>query len=156
MPPSGDTRGASTSIAGVRDEYKRAIGIFPLQLPKGYAFPAESAVAEPVGQTGTQFSEGTGAAEAYFFWQNATATAAYAAYLRGDRRYSTQLLDIAESGYGTKVRKMYVSDPDNSFVIESLAPSRQGNFASLRVHGIDQFISHAPTRAIATMAGDVF
>ena len=156
MPPSGDATGTTTLLAGVHDEYRKAVAIFPLPLPTGYTFPVESSTSEPDGEAGTRFSVGTGAAEAYFFWQNATATAAYSAYLRGDHGAARSLLDAAVAGYATSVRKMVVQDPTGVFVTDSIKPARSGDFAALRAQGVDHFISNPSTRAIAARAGDTF
>lgn len=156
MPQSGDTSGISTLLAGVQEEYRRAVAIFPLTLPSGYVFPAESSITEPQGKSGVRFSVGTGAGEAYFFWQNATAAAAYSAHLRGDRRSSTELLGAIANGYSTPVRKMYIQDPDERYVTSSINPARNGNFISLRAQGVDQFLANSSARAIATKAGDTF
>lgn len=156
MPASGDTTGTTTLLDGVHEEYRKAVAIFPLALPTGYAFPAESSTTEPEGESGTRFSVGTGAAEAYFFWQNATATAAYSAHLRGDHGKSSQLLSAAETGYATPVRKMYVQDTENAYIDTAINPARNGNFAPLRAQGVDHFISNASTRAVAAKAGDSF
>lgn len=156
MPPSGDSTAQTTALSGVHDEYRTAVSVFPLQLPTGYAFPAQSSAIYPAGASGSRFSVGTGAAEAYFFWQNATAAAAYSAFLRGDRAASHQLLNAVEAGYATAVRKMCWEDPGDGYIVHSIEPGHNGNFLPLRLGGLDEFTGGPTFRAIAEMAGDGF
>jgi hypothetical protein len=156
MPPSGDSTAQTTTLSGVHDEYRTAVSIFPLQLPAGYAFPAQSSATDPAGAPGSRFSAGTGAAEAYFFWQNATAAAAYSAFLQGDHARSHQLLNALEAGYATGVRRMYWQDLNDGFLVHSIEPGHNGNFLPLRLGGLNEFTGSPIFRAIAEMAGDGF
>ncbi len=156
MPGSGDTTGAMTSLDGARSEYRKAVSIFPLLLPRGYAFPSDLGIEISEDSLARNYSVGTGGSQAFFFWQNAVAASAYAAYLRGDRATSLKVLDTAESGYSSRVREMYVVDPGMYYVANTLAPARNGNFTSLRAQGLDAFVRNEATRTIAEKAGDSF
>jgi hypothetical protein len=125
--------GRFTDIAGVHSEYRDAIAAYPLPLPPGWTFPAESQQRD--GSVVGQWERGSGQAEAYFYWQRANAVAAYEAYLRGDPTEAERLLDVLAYGYNSPVRKAVLEDPENVFLREALPAARATQLA--RGAGVD-------------------
>lgn len=113
---------AVLDIHGVRAEYRQAIAAFPLNLPDGWSFPPESRKQDE--GSGVTWEKGNGAAEAYFFWQFAVASAAQEAHLRGEEVEATRFLDVLESGYETPLRRSVVEDPEGVFIAEVIRPAR--------------------------------
>lgn len=119
-----------TDIVGVHDEYRRAVAIFPLPLPEGYAFPAESR--EKEDETGMRFTLGTGEVEAYTYWASATTRAAYDAHISGDTATANRHLDALEAGYDSPVGRASIDDPDRGFINDGVNPAREGNYRVLQ------------------------
>jgi hypothetical protein len=125
-----------TDIAGIRDEYRKAIAAFPLLLPAGWVFPPESRLSE--AEPGMQWERGAAAAEAYFFWQGAVVSEAEAAHARGDEASAARLLDSLEAGYRSSVRRAVLEDPDDGFLGGAtrrggpVHAARNGDFSALR------------------------
>ncbi|WP_293694462.1 hypothetical protein [uncultured Agrococcus sp.] len=149
------SRSDSVTQDGIRDEYWRAAATFPFPLPDGYAFPAD-----PIlwGEN-DRYEGGYGAADAFSFWSGATATAAWAAYERGDEDTANQLLDALESGHVSPVRSIHL-EPDSpgtdaSIIDHAIRPARGGNFAPMLQWEIEPFLERDENHAIATNAGDV-
>ena len=90
-------------------EYREAAAVFPLILPESYAFPVDLVLPGLDDRDG-EWEAGSGAAQAFFVWDGATATAAYAAHERGDDALATSLLDAYEAGH-TSPRAEHVSRP---------------------------------------------
>lgn len=111
-----------TDIGGVWAEYRQVIVDYPLSLPVGWSFPAESTQRDSV--PGGMWEKGSGEAEAYFYWQRAAAAVAYEAHLGGDHEGANHLLDVLEVGYNSSTRRAVIEDPDNIFVTEALRPAR--------------------------------
>lgn len=156
MPAADDSRDDWTWIDGVHEEYRRAIAVFPLLLPVGYAFPAHSQTRDDIADAPMRWSVGAGGAEAYLFWQQATATSAVAAYNRGHREAAAARLNVLEAGYVSSIRSMYVDDPSREFIRAAVAPARSGNFGALRASEAGTFLRSASNRAIAAAVGDRF
>lgn len=130
-----------TDLNGIRAEYRAAAAIFPLDLPPGWVFPAESSLYNT--EPDVQWQRGGGAAEAYLYWQSAVATAAYHAYLGGDSSGVEHYLDTLESGYNSAVRRAVLEDVANEFITVkivtarnadagALAAARRGDFTKLK------------------------
>lgn len=109
-------------IHGLRDEYRQAVATFPLSLPDGWSFPPESRKQDE--GAGVLWEKGSGAAEVYFFWQFAVASAAHEAHTRGDGAQAARLLDILEAGYQTPLRRRIVEDPNGTFIVDVIGPAR--------------------------------
>ncbi len=141
--------------AGVEDEFREAAAAFPLALPDGYSWPTSTG--QEYGNA-AQWERGTGAVQAYFFWEGATATAAYAAHERGDGGAASVHLESLAAGYASPVRSMLV-DPeqprtdsgDNRAVI---APAIDGDWEALIRAQVEPFIENPVYGAIAAQAGD--
>jgi hypothetical protein len=116
------------TIEEVRAEYRAEIVDFPLSLPAGWSFPPESKREDTV--PGALWEEGNGTAEAYFFWQYATAAAAQQAHSRGDDFEADRFLDALEAGYGSPTRRAVLDDPEAVFIREAVQPARRGNVAA--------------------------
>ena len=130
VPVAGQTAGtaAFTDIQGVWAEYGEAIANFPLALPEGWSFPAESAMRN--SEPDVQWEVGCGNTEAYLCWQRAVATAAHEAHQRGDHDEADRLLDLLEAGYDSPTRRAVIKDPDNAFLAMAVRPARSADGAA--------------------------
>lgn len=154
--PHGGRGNALVLIDRVHAEYERAVSSFPQPLPPRYAFPAQSRFQDsPEEKEPVQYEPGLGGAEAYMFWQNATATAAYAAQSRGDMRLATSYIDTIEATYASPIRKLYFDDPKNVYITDVLSPARNGDYLAVLESDVEPFLNYPPFRAIANAAGDV-
>ncbi len=141
--------------AGVEDEFREAAAAFPLALPDGYSWPTSTG--QEYGNA-AQWERGTGAVQAYFFWEGATATAAYAAHERGDGGAVSAHLESLAAGYASPVRSMLV-DPeqpgtDSGYYRSVIAPAIDGDWEALIRAQVEPFIENPVYRAIAAQAGD--
>jgi hypothetical protein len=118
-----------TDLEGIRAEYRAAIATFPLKLPTGWVFPAESSLRDP--DSNALWERGNGRAEAYFFWQRSVASEAYRAHLRGDDALAVSYLDVLENGYDTTTRRAVLNDPNNDLVLHAIRPARGRDFSGL-------------------------
>lgn len=139
----------------VEDEFHAAAAAFPLELPDGYTWPTETL--RPFG-TVSEYQRGTGAAEAYLYWEAATATAAYADHRIGDPA-SVAHLEALVDGYASPVRSMYF-DPeqpgtDSDYYRSVIEPALDGNFDPLVHAQVASFVTKDEWQAIAVQAGDV-
>lgn len=136
--------------AAVNAEYQEAARAFPLALPDGWAFPADSRI---VDRRVGDWHVGDGAALAFEFWQNATATAAFAdQYGSADGGDSTAHLDALSAGYNSPLRAAYVDDP--GYLDRVVAPAYEGNLDNLYRENVDRFQGRPDHAAIAELAGD--
>lgn len=154
MSEFGD-RGGWMDGAGVVAEYERAAAIFPFPLPHGYMFPAEPIL---FGEDDL-YEVGYGSAQAFEFFMGATATAAKAAYDRGDERLASELIDVYEQAYLSEIRPLY-ADPElpggsGPEMTETIAPARNGDYRTMQVMKISGFLARDENRIIAEAAGDV-
>jgi hypothetical protein len=140
---------------GVEDEFRAAAAAFPLALPDAYTWPATTG--REYGNS-AQWERGTGVVQAYFFWEGATATAAYAALERGDGAAVSAHLEALATGYASPVRSMLV-DPeqpgtDSGYYRSVIAPALQGDWDTLIHAQVEPFVDNPAYRAIAAQAGD--
>ncbi|GEK79054.1 hypothetical protein ABA31_04050 [Agrococcus baldri] len=138
----------------VNAEYREAARVFPFALPQGYAFPGETWL---IGQNLPDgWHEGDGYAQAYVFWQKATAAAAYYdfRYRGGEGPGATVHLDALAEGYDSDVRAMYVDDPELTYLDEVVAPAREGNFDALYAEDLHHFLGNETYAAVLDRAGE--
>ncbi|WP_341941512.1 hypothetical protein [Microbacterium sp. LWH10-1.2] len=117
-----------TDLAGIHAEYLAAVATFPFALPKGVIFPAASSIAS--ASPDARWERGTGRSEAYFFWHEATVSAAEEASARGDVAESHRLLDTLDAGYESNLRKAVWEDAVGLFASKKDL-ARKGDFKSL-------------------------
>jgi hypothetical protein len=153
-PVDGDT--TWLSAAEVEEEFHAAAAAFPLALPDGYTWP--SGLGRSHG-TAAQWERGTGVVQAYFFWEGAHATAAYADARRGDRGAALEHLEALVEGYVSPVRSLYV-DPeqpgaDSGYYRGVLEPALlRADYSALARAQVEPFLSDDERREIAAAAGD--
>lgn len=117
-----------TDLAGIHAEYLSAIAAFPFVLPAGAVFPAASSLRDSV--SGEMWERGAGEAEAYFFWHDATVSAAEDAANRGNDDEARQLLSALESAFKSAKRQAVWEDTDE--VLSSrIAKAKKGDFSAL-------------------------
>ncbi|MGM1029677.1 MAG: hypothetical protein ACQEWM_07350 [Actinomycetota bacterium] len=150
-----DTSGQPYGTEGIDDvnaEYREAAQVFPLALPDGYAFPAEARFMGRSLPDGWQ--RGDGVAEAFSFWRQATATAAFNDHLRGDQQAAEVHLDALAAGYDSPVRAMFVADPDLAYLEQTVAPAYEGNFDRIYLDDAQRFLGWDGYAAVSAHAGD--
>ncbi|MBD8478950.1 hypothetical protein [Microbacterium sp. CFBP 8794] len=103
-------------------EYKDAIARFPLALPSGWSFPADSALRSAVPDA--SWEVGSGESEAYLVWQEAVAFAANEAQSRGDLDEADRMLSLLEAGYSSNTRKRALEDPNQIIMTDALDAAR--------------------------------
>lgn len=143
--------GTLDSVEAVQAEYREAAQVFPLALPDGYAFPTDSWLR---GDDGGSWQQGNGVVQAYFYWQMATATAAFHDHVRGDQSAAEVHLDALAAGYDSSVRAMFVEDPDLGFIERTVAPAYQGDFDHIYTDEARHFLGHHEYAAVSAHAGD--
>lgn len=153
--PGPDTDTVWLDGEGVDDEFHAAAATFPLALPDGYTWPTE--LPRSLGSV-TEYQRGTGAAEAYLYWEAATATAAYADHRSGEPDDVAAHLEALVDGYASPVRSMYF-DPeqpgtDTEYYRSVIEPALNGNFDPLTHAQVASFVTNAEYHAIAAQAGD--
>lgn len=149
--PTGRPYGTD-GIDEVNAEYREAAQVFPFALPDGYAFPAETWLLGRSLPEGWQ--QGDGIAEAYTFWQKATATAAFNDHLRNDQAAASAHLDALAAGYDSAVRAMFVEDPDLAYLEEVVAPAYGGDFDRIYTDDAYRFLGNETYEAVVAHAGD--
>ncbi|WP_139327462.1 hypothetical protein [Microbacterium sp. RURRCA19A] len=114
----------------VRAEYKEAVRTFPLALPQGWSFPADSSAGQtdsPSSQAAPSLWEkGFGHVEVFMYWLSAVAAAACDAHARSDNQSADELLDLLEAGFATPQRRMAIPDPENLLLGLLVDPARGG------------------------------
>lgn len=141
---------------GVEAEFREAAVAFPFELPERYWWPETSWLASSSDPARSE--PGSGVVQAYFFWQMATATAAYADHLRGDEAAASDHLAALADGYASPVRSMYL-DPEqpgteSSYYQGVIETAMQGDWDALVEVEVDLFLGNDAYRAIAAEAGD--
>lgn len=149
--PTGRPYGTD-GLDEVNAEYREAAQVFPFALPDGYAFPAESWLRGRALPDGWQ--PGDGVAEAYIFWQKATATAAFNDHLRNDQAAASAHLDALTAGYDSAVRAMFVDDDDLAYLDEVVAPAYEGDFDRIYTDDAYRFLKNETYEAVVAHAGD--
>lgn len=136
----------------VNAEYREAAQSFPFTLPEGYAFPA---VARFVGRSLPDgWQRGDGVAEAFIFWRQATATAAFNDHLRGDQQAAEVHLDALAAGYDSAVRAMFVEDAELGYLEQTVRPAYEGNFDRIYLDDAQRFLAWDGYAAVSAHAGD--
>lgn len=153
----------SGSPASVCVEYLAAATGFPLELPDGYAFPANptdwftaglseyDCEAEATGY----IEQGSGLFAAIDFWRYATTTAAVGAHNRGKADVASSYLDALENGVNENLHEIYVR-PDPPATPEPYQPvvdARNGDWDALRAD-VALFLTSPIHTQIAEEAGD--
>ena len=144
--------GSLPDVDAVNEEYRAAAAAFPLALPDGYAWPTETWLRD--GQSGA-WQQGNGVAQAYFFWQTATANAAFADHIRGNDQAAAEHLDALEAGRSGPVAAMFVQDPGGGYVSQAIAPAREGDWTPLYAQDVQPFREAPSYAAVADRAGDL-
>lgn len=138
-------------LDAVNAEYRDAARVFPLALPDGWAFPADSGL---IGQSLPDgWQHGDGYAQAFAFWRAATATAAFADFNRDTSDVAAHL-DALTAGYDSPVRAMYVDDPELTYLVEVVAPAYEGNVDQLWFQEVRHVYGNPIYEAVAAHADD--
>lgn len=145
MPPASGTPPIRS-----HEEYRKLRAMWPFDMPQGYVLPQESR--HPDEPDGPEHR--LALAELYFTWRGATATAAYAAHLRGDDNSARKYLDNILSVGSDRISRMLIDDPLGEYSSLVIRPAMHGDYAMLKAFDIDQFLADEELAGIASRAGD--
>lgn len=112
-----------TDLAGVQAEYAETVQRWPFALPDGFVMPPVSRLSDGGGAR-SYWSHGSGVAEAYLYWSEATAGAAYAAYRTGAEGLSGEHLDALVSVYDSQLVRSVIDDPERNYVRGVVEPAQ--------------------------------
>lgn len=156
FPYGGPGEEGWISGAEVEDEFRAAAEAFPLDLPDGYIWPHEPS--RSFGNAAL-WHRGTGALEAYYYWEASHAVAAYADDRVDDPEAAAAHLDALVEGYASLLRSTYVDQDqpgtDTDYYRAVIEPALQGSFEPLIHAQIAGFAGNDRYQAIAAQAGDV-